>query len=405
MNDNMKRVNELKTIIDYINLDLRKKGIFNIEYLLMVNQSSDIVTDVRNILANESKIYNSLIRQNTYYEALINYYLQTVKKYYDSISIDGNKEDYYMRQTKKPINFDTPKSNINMSTEDVFNCLRMMKEAVDIYYNVYYNKVLIAELTNNDQIELRINHERLLHLLGVSTYVLRNNPDFRRISGLSDSQLHDDNAILKWILNDFDGNQDLIQYHDDFIKRLTGSFNPQILYYQNSPQTTTQLLNYAKVGVRSETFAKFGPLEKVSLVSKLKNGAKMSVSPNSNITADTAILTRNETFRNYPWAFFGFAKRRNDDYYAQTLLIDNDRNKGQIFSKKDSKPAIVKKVYIDGSHDGGGGVPMGTNIFSEEQQYELFCQACESFSDVMNFSELIDYFDELTKKYNRGGKR
>ena len=128
----------------------------------------------------------------------------------------------------------------------------------------------------------------------------------------------------------------------------------------------------------------------------------MSTSPVSNITATTAILTRNETFKKYPWAFFGFGKRHGD-YYSQTLLIDNDKNKDQIFSKDNSVPAIVKKVYVEGSDANSGSIPFG-NVFSEEEQYNLFCQAYESFSDVMNFTELINYFKDLNNKLGLGGK-
>lgn len=43
-----------------------------------------------------------------------------------------------------------------MSINDVQNTLQLMKEAVQAYYKVYYNKQLIAELSTASQVKMNI---------------------------------------------------------------------------------------------------------------------------------------------------------------------------------------------------------------------------------------------------------
>lgn len=168
-------------------------------------------------------------------------------------------------------------------------------------------------------------------------------------------------------------------------------------YQANS---ATQLLNYYKIRSKSQTFLKYGPFEKVSLVAKLgKNsfGKQKTLSKNSNSTV--AMVSRAETFKKYPWAYFGLVNKENNQY-VETLQIDSSENKKELFMY--SKPAIIKKVGFIGSDDSAAGP---VKVFSEEEQFELFVQAYDEFSEAMDFTDLIDYFKNLDYNKNNGFKK
>ena len=282
-----------------------------------------------------------------------------------------------------------------MNVNEIQKTLLLMKEAVQVYYKVYNNKELIAELTTNnldssEYFNFQIKEKQLLHLLGVTTEQLKNNPDFQRLTGNKNMNSID---ILHWILTDIDGNNDLLQYSEDYVKKILSIKDFRINDFQTN--STTQLLNYYKIRSKSQTFLKYGPFEKVSLVAKLgKNnfGEQKTLSRNSNSTV--AMVSKAETFKKYPWAYFGLVNKENNQY-VETLQIDSSENKKDLFMY--SKPAIIKKIGLIGSEGSDGAY---VKVFSEEEQFELFVQAYDDFSEAMDFTNLINYFKDLSNALN-----
>ena len=62
-----------------------------------------------------------------------------------------------------------------------------------------------------------------------------------------------------------------------------------------------------------------------------------------------------------------------------------------------SKPAIIKKIGLIGSEGSDGA---HVKVFSEEEQFELFVQAYDDFSGAMDFTNLINYFKDLSNVLN-----
>lgn len=312
---------------------------------------------------------------------------------------NGDKDkvaDKYLKKVSEPtkrngyyIHYD--KSNIGMIMSDVQKTLSLMKEAVQVFYKVYNNKKLIAELStkdidNSDYLEFQIKESELLHLLGVTAGQLRDNPDFQKLTG---NKKMNSTQILEWILKDSEGNNDLLQYSEDFIKRILNSANYNVVEKQFSPEVSSQLLNYHKIKSKSETFMKYGPLEKVSLVAKLQGNATLSKNSKSN----TVMITKTDIYKKYPWAYFGSVQQPNNKY-IETLQIDSNENKKELF--RYSKPAIVKGIE---TIDGAGSVD-GGRLFSPEEQFDLFVDAYTSFGDTMDFTDLISYFQQLSDSYD-----
>ena len=392
---------DFRKVISMINKALKSKGIYDCEYMLINNSIEDVV----HVLEDQSDCYN-IIRNDKYdnditFKGLLESYFISVKQYYEKLLIKEGKSDSiadkYHRKLVEPVKDKSgnyliyDKSNIDMNVNEIQKTLLLMKEAVQVYYKVYNKKELIAQLTTNNSdsseyFNFQIKEKQLLHLLGVTTEQLKNNPDFQRLTGNKNMNSID---ILHWILTDIDCNNDLLQYSEDYVKKILSIKDFRINDFQTN--STTQLLNYYKIKSKSQTFLKYGPFEKVSLVAKLgKNnfGEQKTLSRNSNSTV--AMVSRAETFKKYPWAYFGLVNKENNQY-VETLQIDSSENKKDLFMY--SKPAIIKKIGLIGSEGSDGAY---VKVFSEEEQFELFVQAYDDFSGAMDFNNLINYFNDLS---------
>ena len=406
----LQQILDFRRVISMINKELKSKSIYDCEYMLINNSIEDVI----HVLEDQSNYYN-IIRNAKYdsnitFEGLLESYFISVKQYYEKLLIKEGKNDSiadkYHRKLVEPVKDKNgnyliyDKSNVDMSINEIQKTLLLMKEAVQVYYKVYNNKELIAELTTNnldssEYFNFQIKEKQLLHLLGVTTEQLKNNPDFQRLTGNKNMNSID---ILHWILTDIDGNNDLLQYSEDYVKKILSIKDFRINDFQTN--STTQLLNYYKIRSKSQTFLKYGPFEKVSLVAKLgKNslGKQKTLSRNSNSTI--AMVSRAETFRKYPWAYFGLVNKKNDQY-VETLQIDSSENKKDLFMY--SKPAIIKKIGFVGSEESGGA---HVKVFSDEEQFELFVQAYDDFSGAMDFTNLINYFKDLSNVLNNTNKK
>lgn len=406
---------DFRKVVLMINKELKSKGIYDCEYMLINNSIEDVI----HVLEDQSNYYNTIRNakydSNITFEGLLESYFISVKQYYEKLLIKEGKNDSiadkYHRKLVEPVKDKNgnyliyDKSNVDMRINEIQKTLLLMKEAVQVYYKVYNNKELIAELTTNnldssEYFNFQIKEKQLLHLLGVTAEQLKHNPDFQRLTGNKNMNSID---ILHWILTDIDGNNDLLQYSEDYIKKIL-SINKTFQINDFQTSSTTQLLNYYKIRSKSQTFLKYGPFEKASLVAKLgKNnfGEQKTLSRNSKSTV--AMVSRAETFRKYPWAYFGLVNKENNQY-VETLQIDSSENKKDLFMY--SKPAIIKKIGLIGSNDSGGA---HVRVFSEEEQFELFVQAYDDFSGAMDFTNLINYFknlsDVLNNNRNNGFKK
>lgn len=398
--DTLYEIMQFRKLVKLINMELKTKKIYDCEYMLINHSVDDVIHVLETSSDNYNLIKDEFLGNGIKFLSCLEQYLSLVKKYYETLFIkNGDKDkiaDKYFKKIAEPvkkngeyIHYD--KSNIGMIMSDVQKTLSLMKEAVQVFYKVYCNKRLIAEIStkdvdNSDYLEFQIKESELLHLLGVTAKQLRDNPDFQKLTG---NKKMNSIQILEWILRDIEGNNDLLQYSEDFIQKILNSDKYDIVTKQFSSEVNSRLLNYHKIKSKSETFMKYGPLEKVSLVVKLQEKASLS----NNSKSNTAMITKTDVFKKYPWAYFGSVQQPNNKY-IETLQIDSDEHKKELF--KYSKPAIVKRIEtIDES-----GTVDGGNLFSSEEQFELFAEAYFSFGDTMDFRDLISYFQQLLDSYD-----
>lgn len=399
-NSTLYEILQFRKLVQLINKELKTKKIYDCEYML-INHS---VEDIIHVLEDSSDSYNlikdDVLGNGIKFSDCLERYFILVKRYYETLFIKGGDQDKvadkYFKKISEPVKRNGDyiyynKSNMGMIMSDVQKTLSLMKEAVQVFYKVYNNKMLIAELStkdidNSDYLEFQIKENELLHLLGVTAGQLRDNPDFQKLTG---NKKMNSIQILEWILKDTESNNDLLQYSEDFIQKILNSNNYDIVNRQFSPEVSSQLLNYHKIKSKSETFMKYGPLEKISLVVKLQDNVTLSKNSKSN----TAMITKTDVFKKYPWAYFG-SVQQPDNKYIETLQIDSSNHKKELF--RYSRPAIVKGIETineSGSVDGG-------RLFSLEEQFDLFVDAYTSFGDVMDFTDLISYFQQLVDSYD-----
>ena len=388
----LEEIKDFKQVVAMFNNDLHSKGMFDLEYMLINNSVEDVIKVLELNCYYYTIIKNDMYNNQATFSELLEYYFHLVKNYYNSLYIiDGRNDrvaDRYYDKLREPVKdsgsfIQYPKESIGMIKVEVEKTLSLMREAIQAYYKVYHNKQLVAELSTNtinrsDYLEFTIKEGQLLHLLGVTANQLRDNPDFIRLTG---NRYMNSVQILEWIMRDLEGNNDLMQYADDMLSKISNS-SFELSNEQFARETQTKLLNYHKVKTKSQAFLKYGPFEKVSLVAKLQDGKKLAVNSNSN----TAIISRAECFRKYPWAYFGSVQNPNDKY-IETLLIDTPEGKREVL--RGSSPAVIKGVFPGEAGSEGG------RIFSEDEQFNIFCEAYDAFRDVMDFKDLISYFDEL----------
>ena len=99
------------------------------------------------------------------------------------------------------------------------------------------------------------------------------------------------------------------------------------------------------------------------------------------------MVNKANSFKKYPWAYFGSVQTSRK--YIETLQIDSAKNKEDLV--RGSEAANIKS--IDTTRD--DGTSGGRVIFSEEQQFDLFCQAYYEFCNSVDFEELKKYFSGL----------
>ncbi len=382
----------LRDTIQCINGELRSKKIYPIEYLLLRGS----VDETMNILSTCSDSFQAVMddpiiedgKESEYYtiKDLIRKYCDIVKKRYAKSFIPKTfaDEDTYFNKLSEPVNIGNtpiiyPKSSIVLSEDELQKTISLVRDAITVYYNVYNNKRLLAELTtgnSTEYMEFSIHVENLLHLLGVTVSQLRGNPDFVRLTGNRYMNAQD---ILMWIVKDAEGNNDLLDFTANIFKKA----NFDIVRNQLSSNTANRLLNYHKVRARSQAFMLYGPYDNVSLVAKLNPGSRLTQNSRSN----TAMITRANVFMRYPWAYFGSVQNPSVKY-IETLVLDSNLGKRTLLSN--SAPAIITRIIDDSSPGGDGGI-----IFSTDEQFALFAEAYDSFRDVLDLEGLKNYFNDL----------
>lgn len=381
MDVELEEILSFRKVVAMINDELKSRGIREIEHMLI----NETIPHVFRVLEKYSLYYQKIKEQESSngskFCELLECYFECVKRKYSTMFISDKKTvdkffELTLGKNKKAI---SSKQDIGMYALEVERTLALMKEAVYTYYRVYYNRVLNASLDARkhefSDIEFQIKESELSHLLGISYKKLRDNPDFIRLTG---GRKMTSIQLLEWILSDIDGNRDLVQYHEDFIKRMEDN-QFSLVGSQFSSETTTSLFNYHKIAMKSQAFMNMGSLDKMVSVARLNPKTRIS----DRTRSDTIVLGKSG-FLNYPWAVLGSVQKRQEDRYTETLSILENERKIELLRKADI-------VHIDGIEDRNEVI----ELITEEERFAMFHEAYEAASEIASYERIKAYFKSL----------
>ena len=445
---------ELQKIIKIINREISynrgSKYYFSIEQILIHDSPQELYNILKYCSPTYCAIYNDSKYDNIL--CLLDFYVNRIYRYYDSMLFSEQKNfDKYVSFSKG----DTPgersyrTEDLEMDLHNISNTIKLLNEAINLWYDVYQNKKIVAEFSDGEIQEFRIKEGELAHLFGLIWSSLKNNEQLKKMGiVIPDRELMPDEKyeILLKITELYDKG-DMLQYEEERLKKL---FNESYIYKVATIDQSFSfnrkdkaLLPYPKINARTKAFIDYRPLDRLSLLLDFKQGVKIIKNDSSDVK-NTILLSKNNLSDNFNWtgivSTFGFDKRNN---YMRSLLINSPdeyekymRKLSEVDSNGDflAKASITTKIVLDsatsstGGSGGGSGnqvtgnTPPGGNgggsfgghnssdgenslssnirIFTDEEQLSFIYEILDSFNNI-NLRDIIDYYQGLINKYDK----
>ena len=366
-----------------------------------------VAEDADNYLNYFSEVYHEISTDYNYRSiyALLNTYIQNLTNYYFYIfHEDASKFDRYIeissgRMPDKNIIKD---EHIIMDYEELQRSMNALNEAVRRYYEIYHNKRLIADFSNNEKMEFKIKEAELSHVLGLNMKKIVLDDKYRELFHITDAEkevvldttftLDPERKVIVDLLHRIiDLNpDDIYQLEHDRIKK----FNQFSFKYKEEEKPDVLLRQFSKVNMRSKAFIDFRPLEELSLALDFPEGYDMfKVSKKTN-SKHGLLISKNSLSRIFRYSsLVTNIDRTNNRRYFQSLLIKQPDEFEQW--QKDAIPSITLKVELaPDDHSGGGSV---ISVFSTEQQLRFIYEVINDFKYI-KIEPLVDYFKNITKK-------
>jgi len=312
--------------------------------------------------------------------------------------------------------------DLEMDLQNISNTIKLLNEAINLWYDVYQNKKIVAEFSDGEIQEFRIKEGELAHLFGLIWSSLKNNDQLKKMGiVIPDRELNPDEKyeILLKITELYDSGN-LLQYEEERLKKL---FNESYIYKVATidqsfsyDKRNKSLLPYPKINARTKAFIDYRPLDRLSLLLDFKQGVKIIKNDSSDIK-NTILLSKNNLSDKFNWtgivSTFDFDKKNN---YMRSLLI-NSPDEYEKYMKKLSeidengnhlaKASITTKIVLDSSMPSTGTSSGGVNqlssnirIFTEEEQLSFIYDVLSNFNNI-NLKDIIDYYHNLINKYGK----
>ena len=416
-----KILQELQKIIKTINLELNQvRGenyYFSIEQILIHKTKEEL----NEILLKYSNTYYELCTNSNYKQILflLEDYIERVYKHYDRIMFsEQSKFDQYVSYSKS----DSPGKTYNiedleMDLHNISNSISLMNEAIRLWYEVYSNKLIIAEFSDGEILEFKIKESELAHLFGVIWQSLKNNEGLKKMGIIiPDTELTDEekyDILLK--ITEMYNNGNILQYEEDRLRKMLYTDRyykvAKLDNYFDFFKKDKALLPYPKINVRSKAFIDYKPLDKLSLLLDFKQGVKVIKSDKPE-TKNTLLLSKNSYSDKFNWTGILSTKDfEKDKNFMRSLLInspDEYRKYMELLNIQDdngdflAKESISTKIILQ-PESGSGGYSK-EKIFTEEEQVSFLQEVLEDYNQV-SFNHIIDYYNQLLNKYQKGHTR
>lgn len=434
----LKIILQFQKIIRTINKELETnredKPYFSIEQILLHNPPSELYKILGDYSPTYVAIYNNPEYENIM--CMLDFYINKIYRYYDSLMFTGqNKFDEYVSFSKE----ESPgrsytREDLEMNLADISNTIGLLNEAIRLWYEVYQNKIIVAEFSDGEIQEFKIKEGELAHLFGIIWSSLKNNEDLKKMgivipdTELTPEQKYD---ILLKIVELYDkGN--LLQHEEDRMKKMidtdyiykVASLDRRFDFYKKEKA----LLPYPKINIRTKAFIDYRPLDKMSMLLDFKKGVPVIKKDGPNVK-NTILLSKNNFSDKFNWVGMvstkDFDKDRN---YMRSLLIkspDETRKYLAKLSESDgqggymAKESITTRIMMetenggssggsagsfdDITYDGGSGGLSGSNvrIFSDQEQLAFIDEVLNDFRGI-RFDHIIEYYRQLNRPRSKG---
>lgn len=416
-----------KNKIDY---ELKEKGLYGIDILLM----SYSVYDTIDFLQENSETFNILINtDNSKIDEFYRYFISLKNRYQQEINLpDRQSLMTLINKSKQNSKIVFPKSNLsfvnNENGEEYINrIIRRLKDCVNLYYSTYYNQEICAELSNGEYTYLRFLEENLPHILGITKDQILMNSETKKVLNIPQTEMPDiivfkngyyhhkekrnttsPITILEKIIADLETNQDIINASFDARIKQESKEKGILAKEQFSKKTTTQLLPFDKIDLKTRAFMSDTPYTKVSTIVPLSKGEKLTtqndkttqvkISKSSLTSVDDSkmVLLENGKIkleRGSDYIFTGYVPHRKDKMNnAPISLIVAENESIATYAKKFKGQKPHNIVSINNPNTGSN------TIFSPQEQFEVYIDLLTDFSS--GGMDLSDLYQELIQFAN-----
>ena len=398
-----------------INKELKNSNLYNMENYIYnyvksmilnndINNKEDYIFNLLLFFYHNSYTFKLIFIENSDLKLYVYYYVRKIFDYYEYLFKDNEArfDKFIEIISKTPKDSEIVRNNLLLDLDDIQKTLHLLNESIRKYYEIYNNKTLITEYSNDEIIRLNFAEANLAHVLGIKVNSIASDKKYADMLHLSNEDIevinNPANNIEKYnevklkilySLVDLDkGN--LLEFEKDRLKKL--AHYKYEFYDYNSVKET--LINYSKIYARCKAFIDFKPFEEVSMALKFPIGYKL-IRESTNLNSQRIVLlTKNDISSTYKYStLLTNYDIEGDRRYFESLLIKKPDEINTYVS--DSVSAISTSVALT---DETGQGPV--KEFSKEEQLKLV-ELVSNDIDNIDLTDIMEYINNRKTLYKK----
>jgi hypothetical protein len=424
--------NKFNNLFNYIDNELKTNNQFQIDALLINHNPSDVIT----IISNYAPSGYEYLKNDRNFQDYFIAYLYKKKDKLNNLSMSNSKfGNLLSKDSAGQVQHTKEESYYYYSADPekyLEEILGRLIDCVNLYYSLYHNKDINVKLGDGTKLTLQFLEENLLHILGITNKQVNENLELRKALNIPDWKRLNSIEILERIIKDIQTNNDIIclQMKKNIQKIARFGTSGEIIKTQIDQNTTSELLPYDKIDLKTRAFMNSGPYNGVSVVSgvadntyfirddKTKNNLERDIQQvrisktdfdtleKDNVIIDTVDGQKISISRG-DYVFNGYTKRDED---IRTLRSSQIGTTKRVIPNEDGKTrnniGKFKRMF-----DGQTPLPIvevenpdgSSLVFSPEEQQQMFWSLYFDFSGEhgMNFETYFDILQQFTEDFKK----
>ena len=434
MEESLKLYEQFNNVYNLIDDELQKNGQLTIDILLLDNNPSDVLNAISNYAPTSFEFLKNNNEIKNYFVA----YLFKKKDYFENLSISNDKLGKLLYKSKRPgqeqhLKTDSLYYNEENQEKYLDDILKRLIDCTNLYFNLYHNKNIPILLGDGTRLELQFLYENLLHILGITKEQVKNNPELMRALNIESDKIQRLSSIeiLERIIKDIETNKDILclQMKHKLNRYNANSTSGKIVSTQIDNNTTSEMLPYDKIDLKTRAFMNSGPYGDVSVISGIADN-KFFIPKDKNKSSDKREVqqvriskTDFDTLKKEKvtidngngdkiqisegdYVFNGYTKRPGDVRTLRSTQIGTSKN--VVIDKNGNRRNNIGKFKA--MFNGQSPIPVigvenpdgeTVKIFTPEQQQEMFLSLYYDFGGKggMNFESYIEILKEFTETF------